>query len=61
MRTIEQKRKAIKDRITYAENRINDAIAENLPAYIIKSRRNALAVACSDSAMLEAMIKLERV
>lgn len=61
MRTIEQKRKAINDRIAYAEKRINDAIAEKLPAYIVRSRRNALAVACSDSAMLEGMIKLERV
>ena len=56
MRTIEQKREAIRARITEAEKRIKDGMAEGLPAYIIRARRNTLFVACSDAALLEALI-----
>lgn len=53
---IKQKRAAIQARIDQAAKRIDEAIAQGLPGYIIRSRRNSLAVACSDSAMLEAFI-----
>lgn len=61
MRTITEKREAVQYRIEQAAKRIDDAIAEGLPGYIVRSRRNALAVAQSDAAMLEAFIMLERV
>lgn len=60
MRTIQQKREAVQARIDQAAKRVEEAIAQGFPAYIIRSRRNSLAVACSDSAMLEAFITLER-
>ena len=56
MRTIQEKREAAQARIDQAAKRIEDGLAEGLPAYIIRSRRNSLAVACSDAAMLEAFI-----
>ena len=59
MRTIEQKRKAAQDKIDLARERVDSAIVNSLPAYIVRSRRNALAVACSDLAMLEGFIMLE--
>ena len=61
MRSIESKREAARYKINQARQKVDDAIANCLPAYIVRSRRNALAVACSDAAMLEAFIKLERV
>ena len=61
MRSIEAKREAARYRIELARLKVEFAITNCLPAYIVRSRRNALAVACSDAAMLEAFIKLERV
>ena len=61
MRTIEQKREAAREKINLARQKVDEAIANSLPAYIVRSRRNILAVACSDAAMLEALITLERV
>ena len=61
MRSVEAKREAAQYRINQAQQKVDDAIVNSLPAYIVRSRRNALAVACSDAAMLEAFIKLERV
>jgi len=56
MRTIEQKRESAQQKINDAAKRVQLAIDQNLPAYIVRSRRNALAVACSDAALLEAFI-----
>ena len=61
MRTIEERRKAAQDKINQARARVEQALADGLPGYIVRSRRNSLAVACSDAAMLEAFITLERV
>lgn len=58
MRTIQEKRQAAQDKINLAAQRVDDAIKNSLPSYVVRSRRNALAVACSDAAMLEAFIKL---
>lgn len=60
MRAIEQKRESAQQKINDAAERVQLAIDQNLPAYIVRSRRNALAVARSDAAMLEAFIQLER-
>ena len=57
---IKAKREAVQARIDQAAKRVEEAIAQGFPAYIIRSRRNSLAVACSDAALLEALIKLER-
>ena len=59
MRTIEQKREAAREKINLARQKVDEAIVNCLPAYIVRSRRNALAVACSDLAMLEGFIMLE--
>ena len=55
----EAKRVALQDKIAQAGARIDQAIADNMPAYIVRARRNVLAVAHSDLAMLEAFEKLE--
>ena len=59
MRTITEKRKAAQDKIDLARERVDSAVANSLPAYIVRSRRNTLAVVCSDLAMLEGFIMLE--
>ena len=59
MRTIEQKREAAREKINLARERVESAILNSLPAYIVNARRNTLAVACSDLAMLEGFIMLE--
>ena len=59
MRTIEQKREAAREKINLARERVDSAVANSLPAYIVRARRNTLAVACSDLAMLEGFIMLE--
>ena len=59
MRTIEQKREAAREKINLARERVDSAILNSLPAYIVNARRNILAVACSDLAMLEGFIMLE--
>ena len=59
MRTLEQKREAAREKINLAREKVEQAIANCLPAYIVRARRNALAVACSDLAMLEGFIMLE--
>lgn len=59
MRTIEQKRESAQLAINVAMKRVQDAIDQNLAGYIVRSRQNALFVAHSDAAMLEAHIKLE--
>ena len=56
MRTIQEKREAAQARIDQAIKRVQDGIAEGLPYWIIKARRNSVAVATSDAAMLEAFI-----
>lgn len=60
MRTIEEKRAAAAAKIEAAAQRVAEAIAAGAPGYIVRSRRNSLAVAQSDAALLEALIKLER-
>lgn len=60
MRTIEQKREAAQQKIKDAAQRVDDAIKNSLPSYVVRSRRNTLAVACSDAAMLEAFIMLDQ-
>ena len=59
MRTLEQKREAAREKINLARERVDSAILNSLPAYIVNARRNILAVACSDLAMLEGFIMLE--
>ena len=59
MRTITEKREAAREKIKLARERVDQAIANSLPAYIVNARRNTLAVACSDLAMLEGFIMLE--
>lgn len=56
MRTIEQKRESAQQKINDAAKRVQLAIDQGLAPYIVRSRRNALAVARSDAAMLEAFI-----
>ena len=59
MRTLEQKREAAREKINKARERVDSAVANSLPAYVVNARRNTLAVACSDLAMLEGFIMLE--
>lgn len=60
MITIEQRIDALKEKVTQAAARVDQAIADNQPAYIVRSRRNALCVAYSDLAMAQAFAILER-
>jgi hypothetical protein len=47
-------------KVESARQRVEEAIINSLPAYNVSSRRNTLAVACSDLAMAEAFKILER-
>lgn len=57
---MQSKIEAARAKVELARQRVDDAINNCLPAYIVRSRRNALAVACSDLAMTEAFKILER-
>lgn len=57
---MQSKIESARAKVELARQRIEDAIINSLPAYIVRSRRNALAIACSDLAMTEAFKILER-
>jgi hypothetical protein len=57
---MQSKIEAARAKVEAARQRVEEAIINCLPAYIVRSRRNTLVVACSDLAMAEAFNVLER-
>lgn len=60
MRTIQEKREAAQLKIEQTAAMVQQSIAKNDPAYIVRARRNAYFIAQSNAAMLEAFIMLEK-